>query len=265
MAFNSNLPADTTAPAEIRENFRALKEDQIVAAASAITATKFETARLITLNGDATGSASFDGAVDISISVDVISADAAARLETAHTINDVLFDGSADITITAKADGGNSDTVGGKTVEEIITESSTASLPIGSIVMWFGSISTIPVNWNLCDGSNGTPDLRNRFVVGAGQEGGIHTAGVNGPGSGYYSPGSIGGEDTHKLTIDEMPSHNHSIHGYGGVSFKGSGGDIVPSSGGSYTWTDGIYNTGSDQSHENRPPYYALAYIMKLA
>lgn len=76
MAFNSNLPADTTAPAEIRENFRALKEDKIVDAATAVTAdsaVKLSTPRTIALQGDATGSAIFDGSADVAISVSVLS------------------------------------------------------------------------------------------------------------------------------------------------------------------------------------------------
>ncbi|MBP2660925.1 MAG: hypothetical protein H6Q69_3957 [Firmicutes bacterium] len=71
MSYNSSLPADTTVPEEIRENFRALKEDKIVAAASATTA-------------------------DL--------AAAATKLATAVNINGVSFDGSEDITITAEAD-----------------------------------------------------------------------------------------------------------------------------------------------------------------
>jgi hypothetical protein len=113
MAYNQDLPANTTAPTEIRENFRALKDDKIVAAATAITAesaVKLANARTIFLAGDATGSATFDGSADMSILVDVISADTAAactgnaasatKLETARTINGVSFDGTADITIT---------------------------------------------------------------------------------------------------------------------------------------------------------------------
>ncbi len=114
MAYNANLPADTTAPAEIRENFRALKEDKIVAADTANTATKLETARTISLTGDATGSATFDGSADVSITVDVTSADTAAacsgnaatatKLATARTIaftgdatGSLSFDGSKDV------------------------------------------------------------------------------------------------------------------------------------------------------------------------
>jgi len=125
MAYNQDVPVDNTA--DIRENFRALKEDKIVTAASATTAdsattaesctgnaataTKLATARTISLTGDATGSATFDGSADMSIVVDVTSADTATvctgnaatttKLETARTINGVSFDGSSDITISS--------------------------------------------------------------------------------------------------------------------------------------------------------------------
>lgn len=124
----------------------------------------------------------------------------------------------------------------------------------------------------MCDGNKGTPDLRNRFVLGAGQDGGIYVAGINSIGTGYYSPGNIGGEDTHKLTINEMPKHKH-LQSFGNnngtPTYYGPG-----SVGGGYTTMDSAYlgtgslpytfNDGNDMSHETRPPYYALAYIMKL-
>lgn len=141
MAYNQDLPVDNTV--DIRENFRALKEDKIVAAATAITAEsadKLANARMISLSGDATGSGTFDGSKDMSILVDVTSADTAAictgnaatatKLETACAINEVLFDGTADIIITQvngkdiattdeiptslPANGGDADTVDGK-------------------------------------------------------------------------------------------------------------------------------------------------------
>lgn len=132
--------------------------------------------------------------------------------------------------------------------------------------MWSGSIATIPDGFALCDGNNGTPDLRNRFIVGAGQDSSTstHIPGINGIGSGYYRPGNYGGEDTHKLSISEIPSHNHSItvtNNYSrpdsSVPGKGTGGDP-------YTNNGYVGYTGGDQPHENRPPYFALAYIMKL-
>ena len=121
--------------------------------------------------------------------------------------------------------------------------------PSGIIAMWSGAISDVPNGWTLCDGTDGAPDLQDRFVVGAGSQ---------------YAVGGTGGEEQHTLTVDEMPSHAHS--------YKNS------ASGSNYNQTDTPDNsvfgenitnkttgsTGGDQPHENRPPYFAVAYIMKL-
>lgn len=138
-------------------------------------------------------------------------------------------------------------------------------VPSGFIGMWSGSV--IPDGWYLCDGNNGTPDLRDRFIVGSGGE---------------YDIGSTGGEKTHTLTVNEMPNHNHNF-ALGNGSYAGSNGseyggltdgnkDLCEwekdaarsSSSNNHTYTyltsDAI---GGGQSHENRPPYYALAFIMK--
>jgi len=134
-------------------------------------------------------------------------------------------------------------------------------VPKGAIIMWSGSLVSIPPGWALCDGSNGTPDLRDRFIVGAGSS---------------YSVGSTGGEATHILTIAEMPSHSHTIFDPGHrheIGDGNSGGTfwkaVFDSSGSSYLSGIAmtgitINSTGGNAAHENRPPYYALAYIMKL-
>ncbi|MDP2941049.1 MAG: hypothetical protein Q8N85_02180 [Candidatus Omnitrophota bacterium] len=123
----------------------------------------------------------------------------------------------------------------------------TLSVPRGLIVMWSGRILNIPTGWQLCDGTNGTPDLRDRFTVGAGQG---------------YDVGATGGEARHTLTTEEMPAHSHTYskaHGdQGHAGGSGTSGQTVANS------TDSTSSTGGGQLHENRPPYYALAYIMKL-
>jgi hypothetical protein len=70
-----------------------------------------------------------------------------------------------------------------------------AMLPAGVITMWSGSILTIPAGWVLCDGTNATPDLRNRFIVGAGDD---------------YSVADNGGEAHSTLTTAELPGHTHT-------------------------------------------------------
>lgn len=137
-------------------------------------------------------------------------------------------------------------------------------VPKGAIIMWSGAIDQIPEGWALCDGNNGTPDLRNRFIVGAGSG---------------YAVGATGGEASHVLTISEMPSHTHiqnshfhyqivaNKNGYGGAdgATAGSGYDGSYHSTNSTSGTTATnQNTGAGQAHENRPPYYALAFIMKL-
>ena len=70
------------------------------------------------------------------------------------------------------------------------------SIPAGLICIWSGSNSNIPSRWTLCNGNNNTPDLRDKFVLGAGKD---------------YSVGATGGEKEVTLTIAQMPSHNHDI------------------------------------------------------
>ena len=195
----------------------------------------------------------------------------------------------------------------------------------GMIIMWNSTVASIPSGWVLCDGNNNTPDLRNRFIVGAGT-------------GGSYSPGNTGGAASVTLSVAQMPSHSHSTnshahsfsgntayfdinhtHGFSGSnthnhSFTGVGGNdhndsqrnavvmrndntsvhnkftssgntgvqnatitISGNTGGtsansnhrhSFSGTTGgeapnTNNDGGGQSHENRPPYYALCYIMK--
>ena len=83
-----------------------------------------------------------------------------------------------------------------------------ASLPAGVIVMWSGSIATIPSGWLLCNGASGTPDLRDRFVVGAGST---------------YAVGATGGANSVTLLTANLPSHTHSISGSGTTSGQSVG------------------------------------------
>ena len=151
----------------------------------------------------------------------------------------------------AKASG-NFPVAGNLSVSGVV--SGYGTVPIGTIVMWSGS--TVPDGWALCNGqtANGvrTPDLRNKFIVGAGDE---------------YAIGDKGGEKTHKLTIQEMPKHSHTYN------FKGADLDAAWDSDNYFYCQYEKYNNnntketnqaGGDQPHENRPPYYALSYIMRV-
>ena len=95
--------------------------------------------------------------------------------------------------------------------------------------MWNGTAASVPSGWALCDGSNGTPDLRDRFIVGAGRN---------------YSPNAIGGSDTVTLNSSQMPSHSHSITGGGSHGHSGS-----TSGDGSHTHTGSTGNENSNHFH----------------
>ena len=150
------------------------------------------------------------------------------------------------------------------------------ALPARAIIMWSGNINAIPTGWALCDGTRGTPNLKGRFVVG-----------YDPSESDYNQIGNNGGEKEHTLTIEEMPSHSHDMDNAGGrhqhtvsnvMSTYNSDEDgdrgsvdrsdyFSQSLFTSYTKIDhkhAIKNKGQDAAHENRPPYYVLAFIMKL-
>ena len=152
---------------------------------------------------------------------------------------------------------------GDATVEGNLTVSGAVSgygsVPVGTIVLWSGAANKIPDGWALCDGStvNGskTPDLRGRFVVGYN------------PNDGDYSVKKTGGEKYHQLSVEELPSHSHnislSIWGYTG-SRKDLWEVAAPEWYYSNKQTISSQSVGGNQTHENRPPYYALCYIMRV-
>lgn len=139
------------------------------------------------------------------------------------------------------------------------------SFPSGGIIMWSGSITSIPQGWALCNGSNGTPDLRDRFIVGAGST---------------YTVGETGGANSVTLTTAQMPAHSHTAtvndpghsHSVSGATQQTNGGGTIITGRNNTVTTStattgisvSIGSTGGGQAHENRPPYYALALIMKL-
>ncbi len=152
-----------------------------------------------------------------------------------------------------------------------------SGVPSGTIVMWSGNPNNIPSGWKICDGTNGTPDLRGRFIVG-----------YNPSNPDYDAIGDIGGAATVALTTAQLPAHSHYVdlttnttgahtHSYtigGSTTRTGSSDPQVrtthsntanTSSAGSHSHTvkGNTNNTGSGQAHENRPPYYTLAFIMK--
>jgi hypothetical protein len=137
------------------------------------------------------------------------------------------------------------------------------SLPSGCIIMWSGAIGSIPSGFYLCDGTNGTPNLRDRFIVGAGNA---------------YSVAQTGGSTdaivvthTHTATVTD-PGHFHleSVSQTGGgtigVSQNTNTGSTAATTQTQNSFTGvSVTNasTGSSGTNANLPPYYALAYIMK--
>lgn len=128
-----------------------------------------------------------------------------------------------------------------------IPATNIVNAPIGAIIVWSGTEETVPEGWSICNGENGTLDLRDKFVLGAGIE---------------HSVGSTGGSETVTLTVDQMPEHNHRIK-YG----VQDSGDIIPES---FLGAKILYGqvgistyTGGSQPHSNMPPYYTAIYIQK--
>jgi len=171
-------------------------------------------------------------------------------------------------------------------------------VPSGTIVMWHGS-GALPFGWAECNGLNGTPDLRGRFIVSAGQASSTTVPGDLNP---SYTVNGKGGENQHTLAKAEIPRHYHQATG-DGATIAASGGshnhNVTPNGqgtgasraggqqGGLATDGSATINTSSNahshpkseftgrvgdgatdglngQAHENRPQYYVLRFIMKL-
>jgi hypothetical protein len=144
--------------------------------------------------------------------------------------------------------------------------SSAPTLPTGAIILWSGSLGSIPTGFVLCNGANSTPDLRDRFVIAAGS---TYAVGATGG-----SADSIVVSHTHTATVTD-PLHNHGLSVYEGSGVGGlqpfAAGLLGTAINGSSTSTG--YNTtgitvnnsssGTSGTNANLPPYYALAYIMK--
>ena len=160
--------------------------------------------------------------------------------------------------------------------EAILSTDLTATLwKTGMILLWSGSVASIPSGWALCNGSNGTPDLRGKFIIAAG---------------GTYNPADTGGAATHGHTATQaahthaatQAAHNHALNLAGGVALD-EGTNILDSDPlGQWAPSGGFFYGGFSgnatpaitvpnatpaitvAAGNNLPPYYALCYIMKL-
>ena len=155
-------------------------------------------------------------------------------------------------------------------IDEKLGGMAGANIPRGLIAMWNGV--SVPEGWALCNGQIvedlQTPDLSGKFIVGwsSGNED-------------YNLIGNTGGQEKVTLSTQEIPSHVHNfadayfIEAYDGIGINGSqwiGNNLYGSSktdrDNSYValWDHDTRAAGGGQPHENRPPYYVLAYIIKL-
>lgn len=159
-------------------------------------------------------------------------------------------------------------------LQQRLTEMQQHVMPRGAVVMWTGTADTIPNGWRLCDGTNGTPDLRNRFIIGASNQ---HPVDQNGGNETHSHQITVNG---HRLTTAQIPAHSHrntksvmhtqptSPWGYvfsydvKYASLHRANNSVVP--------TDSI---GGNQPHSHTatsnavphlPPFYALCFIKKI-
>jgi len=147
----------------------------------------------------------------------------------------------------------------------VANTSTGTTIPTGMISLWYGSIGSVPLGWYLCDGTNGTPDLRDKFVVGAGSTYSVAATGG--------SADAIVVSHTHTATsVVTDPGHSHSVNSFNttGGCAGGANGVVVPSGTvTAATTTTGITvattnaTAGVSGTIANLPPYYALAYVMK--
>ncbi len=147
---------------------------------------------------------------------------------------------------------------------------SSSSVPIGGIIMYSGSLLAIPVNYRVCDGTLGTPDLRNRFILG----------------EGTLAQGATGGSTT--ISTSQLPAHNHGItdpghsHNvvltglfnngdsgsaitYVGQSLTGGAGNRVSDPGAAQTTTTGISTTNTGSGDPYFQPYFVLTFIIRVS
>lgn len=274
-------------------------------------------------NGLMTVPAPSSGTVGAGIVLDGIGSDADITMQTAAG---TLFVNSGTTNVATLTPGGQLNLLGPLNAT-VVEQSGSPLLPTGMIVMWYGSVATIPAGWHLCDGTSGTPDFRDAFVVGAGLNyapgafGGFGTQTATTSTSGSHShSGATGAAGAftpsvtlsnqglhnhgtatqgHALTLAEIPNHDHGLGGQGVIvsttgGLGGAGGTFITpitfqAQGGNQAHTHGISDDGShthtataaaapahthtialDGSHahtaawDNRPPFFALCYIMKL-
>lgn len=127
-------------------------------------------------------------------------------------------------------------------------------LPIGAIIMWSGTTTNIPSGWALCDGSNGTPNLVDRFVIGAGGIGRTQPN-TTGGSKGISASTATAGAHTHTitlnghaLTVEELPAHTHNVDQLFGQQDDVGGSAAVDRNGASFQWYNSLGNDGDNDT-----------------
>lgn len=161
------------------------------------------------------------------------------------------------------ANGGTGATTAGTARTNLDVAQAVYAVPSGGIIIWSGSQASIPTGWLLCNGTSSTPDLRDRFIVGAGSTYAVAASGG--------SANAILVSHTHTFTGTALGTHLHGS----GVASGGGGGSFYTATGSpevnqistsavSAGTPAGTNSTeGSSATNANLPPYYALCYIMK--
>lgn len=180
-----------------------------------------------------------------------------------HVVGDSNFEGSINVTGSIN-----------------IASSGPGMIPAGGIIMWSGAATAIPSGWALCNGTNGTPDLRGKFILGYDNRTGANVGntllGTGGSSTVTLTAAQMASHD-HTVTINNAGTHSHNVSTQKHWrSFKGedasdhplkaSGGDpftLYTNSAGDHSHTTTVGTAGSGTAHDNMPPYYALCFIMK--
>jgi hypothetical protein len=243
----------------------------VVDAVTHLSSLTLGTALPIASGGTGSNSATFSGANITALNATSVSSGtlAVARggtgVSTSTGTGSTVLSASPALTGTPTAP---TATLGTNTTQIATTAFALANgIPSGAIVLWSGSVASIPSGWLLCNGSSGTPDLRNRFVVGAGSTYAVAATGG--------SADAIVVSHNHSATSTSVvtdPGHFHSgdqsvSSGSIGAYYSGGSASIhnttTSTTGITVATTTTTASTGSSGTNANLPPYYALAYIMK--
>ena len=261
--------------------------------------------RIITLGGDLTGSVNFDGSSNVTLSAQVndnshnhtqLYGTISCSSSTGNQYNstNIMVNGNGPANTIKPGIGFHQPSLYAGTLLQLnentfqfqnqsgqpatLANPTSTDLPRGFIGMWSGSIATIPSGWALCNGANGTPDLRDRFVVGAGSTYGVGATGGSKDAI-VVSHTHTQAAHSHTASTDSTGAHTHGVTAaYNneqlGLTAGGLGANnasLSTTSAGAHAHTvyiggatPAINYTGSSGSNANLPPYYALAYIMKL-